>query len=159
VVVVKDVSANIVFIANPRAVFEHVDKVLDSWVELGYIPKEAKENLKENIQRGWTDRERAVRKAIRDTAFFCMTVMIVARAYGLETHPMEGFDEEKLKEFLGVDKDKVIPVMLAIGYMDPQKELLLTTVCSPFYPWFFQRSIILAPSRSPRCFSLEVWGD
>jgi hypothetical protein len=44
----------------------------------------------------------------------CMTVMIVARAYGLETHPMEGFDEERLKEFLGVDKEKVIPVMLAI---------------------------------------------
>jgi hypothetical protein len=54
----------------------------------------------------------------------CMTVMIVARAYGLETHPMEGFDEERLKEFLGVDKDKLIPVMLAIGYKDPQRELL-----------------------------------
>lgn len=37
---------------------------------------------------------------------------------------MEGFDEERLKEFLGVDKDKVIPVMLAIGYKDPQRELL-----------------------------------
>jgi nitroreductase len=121
---VEDASANVVFIANPRAGFEHVDKVLNSWVELGYIPKEAKEKLKENIQRGWTDRERAVRKAIRDTALFCMTVMIVARAYGLETHPMEGFDEERLKEFLGVDKDKVIPVMLAIGYKDPQRELL-----------------------------------
>ena len=112
------------FIANPRAGFEHVDKVLDSWVELGYIPKDVKEKLKENIQRGWIDRDKAVRKAIRDTALFCMTVMIVARAYGLETHPMEGFDEERLKEFLGVDKDKVIPVMLAIGYKDPQRELL-----------------------------------
>ena len=67
-VVVKDVSANIVFIANPRAGFEHVDKVSDDWVELGYIPKEAKENLKENIQRGWTDKEKAIRKAIGDTA-------------------------------------------------------------------------------------------
>ena len=64
--------------------------VLDSWVELGYIPKEAKEKLRENIQRGWTDREKAIRKAIRDTALFCITVMIVARAYGLETHSMEG---------------------------------------------------------------------
>jgi Nitroreductase len=73
---------------------------------------------------GWADREKAIRKAIRDTALFCMTVMIVARGYGLETYPMEGFDEERLKEFLGVDKDKVIPIMLAIGYKDPQKELL-----------------------------------
>ena len=64
--------------------------VLDSWVELGYITKKAKEKLRENIQREWTDREKAIRKAIRDTALFCMTVMIVARAYGLETHSMEG---------------------------------------------------------------------
>jgi putative NAD(P)H nitroreductase len=52
---VEDASANIVFIANPRAGFEHVDKVLDSWVELGYIPKEAKGKLKENIRM---DRQR-----------------------------------------------------------------------------------------------------
>ena len=121
---VEDASANIVFIANTRAGFEHVDRVLESWIELGYVPAENRDILKERIVQGWKDQERAKLKAVRDTALFCMTVMITARAYGLETHPMEGFDEKALKEFLNIDKDKIVPVILAIGYKDPTKTLL-----------------------------------
>jgi nitroreductase len=121
---VEDASANIVLIANTRAGFEHVDKVLDSWIQLGYIKPENRESLKAQILTGWQDPQRAFRKAVRDTALFGMTVMIVARAYGLETHPMEGYDEQKLKEFLGVEEYKVIPMIIAIGYKDPSKELL-----------------------------------
>lgn len=121
---VEDASANIVLIANTRAGFEHVDKVLDSWIQLGYIKPENRESLKAQILTGWQDPQKAFRKAVRDTALFGMTVMIVARAYGLETHPMEGYDEQKLKEFLGVEEYKVIPMIIAIGYKDPSKELL-----------------------------------
>jgi nitroreductase len=121
---VEDASANIVLIANTKAGFEHVDKVLDSWIDLGYIPAENRDILRERILEGWKDKEKAKRKAIRDTALFGMTVMIVARAYGLETHPMEGFDENLLKEFLKIDKEKIVIMILAIGYKDPTKKLL-----------------------------------
>ncbi|MEN3028435.1 MAG: nitroreductase family protein [Aquificaceae bacterium] len=121
---VEDASANIVLLANTRAGFEHVDRVLQSWEELGYIKPEAKESLKAQIISGWQDPQRAFRKAVRDTALFGMTIMITARAYGLETHPMEGYDEQKLKEFLGVEEHKVVPMIIAIGYKDPTKELL-----------------------------------
>lgn len=120
---VEDASANIVFIANTKAGFEHVDKVLDSWIDLGYVPAENRDTLREKILEGWKDKEKAKRKAIRDCAFFGMTVMIAARAYGLETHPMEGFDEEALKEFLSIDKDKIVIMVLAIGYKHPEKKL------------------------------------
>ncbi len=121
---VEEASANIVLIANTRAGFEHVDKVLQSWEELGYIRPEAKEALKEQIITGWQDPQRALRKAVRDAALFGMTIMITARAYGLETHPMEGYDEQKLKNFLGIEDYKVIPMVIAIGYKNPSKELL-----------------------------------
>ncbi len=121
---VEDASANLVLIANTRAGFEHVDRVLQSWIELGYIKPEAKENLKSQIIAGWQDPHKAFRKAVRDTALFGMTIMIVARAYGLETHPMEGYDETKLKEFLQIEDHKVVPMVIAIGYKDLSKELL-----------------------------------
>ncbi len=121
---VEDASANIVLIANTRAGMEHVDKVLESWEELGYIKAEAKESLRTQIIKGWQDPQRAFRKAVRDTALFGMTVMIVARAYGLETHPMEGYDEERLKKFLNIEDHKVVPMIIAIGYKDPSKTLL-----------------------------------
>ncbi|MDI3519093.1 MAG: hypothetical protein PWQ34_1240 [Caldanaerobacter sp.] len=42
----EDASAVIVLIANPKAAFEHIDRVLDSSVELGYMPKERRESAK-----------------------------------------------------------------------------------------------------------------
>ncbi len=121
---VEDASANIVLIANTRAGFEHVGRVLQSWEELGYIKPEAKESLKNQIMASWQDPQRAFRKAVRDTALFGMTIMITARAYGLETHPMEGYDEARLKEFLQIEDHKVVPMIIATGYKDPSKELL-----------------------------------
>ena len=120
----EDASAVIVLIANPKAAFEHIDRVLDSSIELGYIPKERRESAKERVLEVWKDMEQAKRKSIRDTALFAMNIMIVARVYGLETHPMDGFNEEKMKEFLGIDAEKIVPMIIAIGYKDPSKELL-----------------------------------
>ena len=121
---VEDASANIVVIANLNAAEEHVDRVLESWVELGYIKEEDKDTLREQILSGWKSPEKRKRKAIRDSALFAMCVMIVARYFGLETHPMEGFDEAKLKRFLGIGKDRIVPMIIAIGYRHPEKELL-----------------------------------
>ncbi|WP_457599958.1 nitroreductase family protein [Hydrogenivirga sp.] len=121
---VSEASANIVVIANLNAAEEHVDRVLDSWVELGYIKKEDRDALRERILAGWKSPEKRKRKAIRDAAFFAMSVMIVARYFGLETHPMEGFDEAKLKRFLGIGKNRVVPVIIAVGYPHPEKKLL-----------------------------------
>lgn len=121
---VADASANIVIIANLNAAEEHVDRILDSWVELGYIPADQRESLKETILAGWKSPEKRKRKAIRDSALFAMSVMIVARYFGLETHPMEGFDEAKLKKFLGIGKNRIVPMIIAIGYKHPEKELL-----------------------------------
>ncbi len=104
--------------------FENVDKVLDSWVELGYIPKEAKEDLKTSIQSAWQDPNKAKKKALRDSALFAMNLMITARAYGLETHPMEGYDEQKLRDFLNIPEHLEVVMIVAIGYKDPSKTLL-----------------------------------
>ena len=121
---VEEASANIVIIANLKAAEEHVDRVLDSWVDLGYITSKQRKSLREQILKGWESPERRKRKAIRDASMFAMSVMIVARFFGLETHPMEGFDEAKLKRFLGIGRDKVVPMIIAIGYKHPEKELL-----------------------------------
>jgi nitroreductase len=121
---VEEASANIVVIANLRAAEDHVDRVLDSWVDLGYVKPDQRASLRERILKGWDSPEKRKRKAIRDAAMFGMSVMIVARFYGLETHPMEGFDEAKLKRFLKIGKDRVVPMIIALGYKHPEKDLL-----------------------------------
>ncbi len=121
---VLDASAVVVIVANTNAGEEHVDRVLDSWIELGYITTRQRKKLRETILAGWKSPEKRKRKAIRDASFFAMNLMITARMFGLETHPMEGFDEAKLKRFLGIGKDRIVPLIVAIGYRDETKKLL-----------------------------------
>jgi nitroreductase len=121
---VEDASANIVVLANTKGGIENVDKVLDSWISLSYIKAEDKDYLKQSIVNSWSNVENAKKKAIRDSAMFAMNIMITARLFGLETHPMEGFVESKLREFLSIP-DYMIPIMIiAIGYKDETKTLL-----------------------------------
>jgi len=121
---VEDASAVIVLIANPNGAFLHADKIFESSIELGYLAKDKKEIAKAQALRFWQDEEQAKRKSIRDTALLGMNIMISARVYGLETHPMDGFNEEKLKEFLNIDKHMFVPMIIAIGYKDENKKLL-----------------------------------
>ncbi len=121
---VEDAGANIVIIANLNAAEEHVDRVLESWLELGYISADQKDQLRDQILAGWNSPEKRKRKAIRDSSLFAMSVMIIARYFGLETHPIEGFDEARLKKFLGIGKNRIVPMIIAVGYKHPDKELL-----------------------------------
>jgi nitroreductase len=57
------------------------------------------------------------------------TLMIAAKSLGLDTCPMEGFDEPRLKKLLGVPAHIVIPMIIPIGYSiegnTPQRSLRL----------------------------------
>jgi len=35
----------------------------------------------------------------------------------LETHPMDGFDEDCIKKEFNVPADKIIPMLVAVGYL------------------------------------------
>lgn len=46
-----------------------------------------------------------------------MNLMIAAKGLGLETHPMDGFDEECIKKEFNIPGDKIIPILVAVGYL------------------------------------------
>ncbi len=51
-----------------------------------------------------------------DTSLMAMQLMLVARAYGYDTNPIGGFEEDKIAEALDVDPKRYVPVMIvAIG--------------------------------------------
>ncbi|MDX2007790.1 MAG: nitroreductase family protein [Meiothermus sp.] len=45
-------------------------------------------------------------------------LLLTARAYGLDTSPMLGFNPNKVKELLGLPAHAAVPALLAIGYAD-----------------------------------------
>ena len=53
-----------------------------------------------------------------------MTIMIAAKGLGLETHPMDGLDEECIKKNSTFRLTKIIPMLIAVGYLKSGVTLL-----------------------------------
>ena len=116
---VEEASVVLILIADPNAVEENMDRMLDSWHELGYIKPEMKETYRGMANNLYGKPDSLKRKifAVKNTALFAMNLMIAAKGLGLETHPMDGFDEECIKREFNIPADKIIPMLVAVGYL------------------------------------------
>ena len=52
----------------------------------------------------------------KQTMLCAMTLMLAASAAGLSTLPMEGFDERRVRQVLGIPRSQVVTVVIAVGY-------------------------------------------
>ncbi len=123
---IEDASAVLIFIADPGGVEKNLDRILDKNIELGYTKPEGRQATKNAVYELYGPEDSVKRKifAVKNTAFFAMTVMIAAKGLGLETHPMDGFDEEAIKKEFGISEGKIIPCLVAVGYLRPGVNLL-----------------------------------
>ncbi|MEJ5167363.1 MAG: nitroreductase family protein [Thermoanaerobaculia bacterium] len=130
---VEEASAVLIIIANPEAVEENLEEILKNRLELGYMKKEQIEVYRNMPKKLYGEKESTKRKifAAKNAGLFAMNLMLAARGYGLETHPMDGFDEEKLKERYKIDKEKLVPMLIALGY--PKKDLKLFPQAHRFF--------------------------
>lgn len=123
---VEEASVVFILIADPKGVEENLERVLDSWQQLGYIKPEARDPSREMAKNLYGTEESLKRKifAVKNTALFAMNLMIAAKGLGLETHPMDGFDEESIKKEFAIPPDKIIPMLIAVGYLKEGVKLL-----------------------------------
>ena len=131
---VEEASVVFIVIADPAAVELNAERVLRSWIELGYIKEEQKDTYRGMMAQLYGEKGSLTRKlfAVKNASLFGMNMMIAARGIGLETHPMDGFDEACIKKAFGIPDDKIIPMLIAAGYL--KKSLTL-------FPRAFRRSI------------------
>lgn len=123
---VEDASTVLIIIADPLSVEENIERALNSWQELGYIKQEMRGPYKDMAVKLYGGPQDFKRKlfAIKNTALFAMTLMIAAKGLGLDTHPMDGFDEECIKKEFNIPPDKIIPMLIAVGYLKTGIKLL-----------------------------------
>jgi putative NAD(P)H nitroreductase len=123
---VEEASAVMIMVADPAGIEENIEQVLDSWQKLGYMKPEMKDMYKNMAGNLYAAPESLRRKifAVKNTALFAMSLMIAAKGIGLETHPMDGFDEECIKKEFNIPEDKIIPMIVAVGYLKEGVKLL-----------------------------------
>lgn len=130
----EEASAVLILIANPKAVEENLTRVLDSWQELGFIKPEMRDTYTGMVKNLYDSEESLKRKifAVKNTSLYAMSVMLAAKGLGLETHPMDGFDEDAIKKEFHIPPDKIIPMLITVGHLRQGITLL---------PRAFRRSI------------------
>ena len=63
--------------------------------------------------------ERKVAFACKNAGFFAMSLMLAARSLGLETHPMDGFDIDGVRQEFNIPDNYWIMMLLSVGYLKP----------------------------------------
>lgn len=130
----EEASAVLVIIANPNGVEENMNRMLESWAELGYIKPGDIDNQKKIFSSKYGPKDSDERRifAVKNASFMAMSIMIAARGLGLETHPMDGFDPVKLHAEFHIPADRYVPLLIAVGYPRPGLELLPRAWRRPF---------------------------
>lgn len=116
---VEEASAVLIMVADPGSLEESIETVLESWVDLGYMKPDMVETYR-GMAGGLYGAEDSLKRklfAIKNTSIFAMNIMIAARGLGLETHPMDGFDEDCIKKEFNIPPDKIIPMLITVGYL------------------------------------------
>lgn len=96
----------------------HGEAVAEDQLRKGYLPNEdAKESLLETFA-GMSERDEETNRAWaeRSTALATMTLMHAARAEGLSTCPMSGFDGDALVQEFGIEEGYEPVMLVTLGY-------------------------------------------
>jgi putative NAD(P)H nitroreductase len=115
----EEASAVLIMIADPKGVEENIGNMLDSWEKLGYMKPEMRDTYIGMVKNLYDEEDSLKRKifAVKNTSLFAMNIMLAAKGLGLETHPMDGFDEDCIKKEFNIPVDKIIPMLITVGYL------------------------------------------
>ncbi len=113
---VEEAPVVIIACANPEGWKQDIDKVISIALECGQIMNEelarsmkktAFEFLESVDTRIW---------ATKQTMIAFTQMMLLAETYGLDTAPLEGFDEEKIKDAFSIPEHFIVLALLCLGY-------------------------------------------
>lgn len=88
------------------------------------LTEEKKEKIIKHCDNSLYDNE--VKKhgfAVRNSSLFAMSLMYSAKYYDVDSHPMIGFNEEKLKEVFNLPENIVVTMLISFGYKDMSVEM------------------------------------
>ena len=120
---ILEAPVTFVFAVSIRGWEKNMSEILKSGVSSGAWPQKFADWIGENapgFQKGLGDKEREY--AIKDAIIMATTLALAAQSKGYSNCYINGWDETKVKEIIGVegDKDIAIALLLPIGLPNSQ---------------------------------------
>ncbi|HWR43559.1 nitroreductase family protein [Sporomusa sp.] len=104
--------------------YKRDNPIWDEKLRLGHVTPEAVDGsigYAENVLFATNDQKVAF--AASNSALLAMSIMYSAKYYGVDSHPMIGFDEPKLRAIFELPENKIITMLICLGYFDQTKSL------------------------------------
>ncbi len=120
---ITESSCTLIVLADPEA-YKKENPTYESFVERGYMEAEEMEDYTEMVEGLYTNLEKPDRYAVKNAAFFGMSLMYAAEAYGWQSHPMIGFNPQEVKEKFEIPEDLIVTMLLSLGKFDDENTLL-----------------------------------
>lgn len=113
---VVDASAVIAVLADVEA-YKNADRIYSNLVESGRMTEEIKEAYVNTIHQnyGKAAPEKALQIAMTDGGLVSMLIMLAAKAKGLDTVPMGGYDADKFVEAFNVPSNFKPVMLISVG--------------------------------------------
>ncbi|QAT17563.1 hypothetical protein BU251_07455 [Candidatus Velamenicoccus archaeovorus] len=120
---VEEASVIVVLLADIKG-YEEINKVFDDMVEKGYQKEEARDTYAGLAKSLYGNDISARGFALRNAGLFAMSFILAAKYLGIDTHPMDGFEQDKVKEAFNIPDRYEVAMLIAVGYHDKEKPLL-----------------------------------
>ncbi len=70
-----------------------------------------------------TSEESKIKFAESNAALLAMSIMYAAKEFGVDSHAMSGMDFDGVRTEFGLDEDKTVVMLIALGHLDESKTL------------------------------------
>ncbi|QQR83389.1 nitroreductase family protein [Candidatus Peregrinibacteria bacterium] len=97
------------------------EAIVQSWIDYGYCTEAERGAYLNSIGKKRSD-DKLKGMALRNASLAAMMFMLAAEEIGLSTCPMMGFSQWQMEEFLGLPDDRIVIMLMALGYADRSQE-------------------------------------
>lgn len=101
-----------------------VERVWENLLALGYMTEKQRSWFEKGPEKLYGNPEKSLAFAVKNAAFFAMAIMLAAKDRGIDSHPMDGFDHEAVREAFNIPDNFFVPVLIALGHFDESHTLM-----------------------------------
>ncbi len=128
---VEEASCVLILLGDKQA-YEDMGEIFDDMAIKGYQKKEAKESILGFAKSLYSGDAASRGFALRNIGLFAMSFMLAAKDLGVDTHPMDGFEQEKVKRAFNIPDRYEVGMLMAVGYHNKAKPLLSRLIRKDF---------------------------
>ncbi len=120
---IKDAAYTLIIIGNKNA-WDNNNPVWEEMVQSVGGNQEMVDGAKQSAAFLYgSDETRKVKFAESNASLLAMSIMIAAKEYGIDSHPMSGMDFDGIHKEFGLLEHESLVMLITLGYRDESKDL------------------------------------